>query len=160
MMKKQKLIGLFAVAAFGGILFAACNKNDDPAPVPVQIQRLTQKDWTITAISTPRAGAPAEDSSILKDCMSDDKIKFSMVAGFELQDGTTKCDSTVFPYAKGNWGYRFDSDSIQFLTSAPVANKYSSWKVLTLNDSVLKVRFIDSLNPAQKLTKTVSFKNK
>jgi|GEM_PF-920064 len=159
-MKKNRLIGLCAAVILGGIVFTACSKNDNPAPVPVQIQRLTQKDWKITAISTPRAGAPAEDSSILKDCMSDDLIKFSMVSGYEFQDGTKKCDSTVFPYSKGNWGYRFDKDSIQFLSSAPQTNKYSSWKVVTLNDSVLKVTFIDSLNPAKKLTKTVSFKNK
>ncbi|WP_153798657.1 hypothetical protein [Foetidibacter luteolus] len=154
----KNIFRLLAAVAFGGIIFIACSKDDDPTPIP-QIQRLTQKDWKITNITVPKTGTPAGDSTLFEECMEDDLVKFSTTAGFDFQDGTDKCDSSIFYYAKGIWGYDLSRDSIQLGTSNPTPSKYISWKVLTLNDSVLKVTYIDSLDPAKKLTKTISFKN-
>ena len=153
-MKKQNIFKFLTAALLSSTLFLACNKDND-IPMNPTVQKLLF-NWKITAITTPKKNNPSVDSSILKTCTSDDIIKFS-TSGFDFQDGTTKCDSTVFPYSKGGWDYKQAGDSI--LLGATTPAKYMSWKIVTINDSVLQVRYIDSLNPAAKLTKTISFKH-
>ena len=144
------LTGAFCCTA----VFVACSK--DPVDnTPDNVKKL-MTDWKITAVSVPKAGTPDTDSSLLKTCMGDDIIRFN-AAGFDFQDGTNKCDSSIFYYSKGSWAYDLAADSIKLGATNPV--KYRSWKVITLNDSILKVKFVDSLNPANKVTKTISFKH-
>jgi hypothetical protein len=150
----KNILKFLAVIISCNALLMAC-KKDEPTPVPSKVQKLLF-DWKITAISVPKANQPDVDSSLLKTCMSDDIIRFNN-AGFDFQDGTNKCDSSIFYYAKGNWAFDLIADSIKLGATNPA--KYRSWKVITLNDSILKVKFIDSLNPANKLTKTISFKH-
>jgi len=155
-MKKQNLVkNFFAFIATGTILIA-CNTSD-PAPLPEELQKLIQNDWKIVDITTPKKAAPGGDSSIRLACMDDDLILFGANGVYELRDGTAKCDSATFYYSNGYWGYKLDTDSIQLATLTP-ASKYFAWKVLTLNDSVLKVTYMDSINPANKILKTISFK--
>jgi len=156
-MKQNSIAKFFATAFTGGILLMACNNNTDPAPLPAPVQKLIQNDWKITEITVPKATEPGEDSSISKDCTTDDIIKFYITGTYDFQDGTVKCDSTIFNYSKGYWGYDLTKDSVQIAIISP-ASRYVSWKVLTLNDSVLKVTYIDSLDVANKVTKTISFK--
>ncbi|MBG9377611.1 hypothetical protein I5907_15305 [Panacibacter sp. DH6] len=155
-MKKQKLVRYLAVSVLAGLAFGAC-KNPDPEPLPEKVQKLIQTDWKIVDITTPKKETPGGDSSLLSACMTDDMTLFGANGVFELRDGTVKCDSTVFNYSNGYWGYKTDVDSIQLAIVNP-ASRYVSWKVLTLNDSVLKVTFIDSTVAANKITKTISFK--
>lgn len=131
----------------------ACKKNDDGPVVPDKVKKLLA-NWRITAITTPNE--TGTDSSILKPCTADDLIKFTQT-GYDFDDGNTKCDSSLFFYSKGNWTYKLTDDSIQ-LGATSVA-KYLSWKVLLLNDSLMKIRYTDSMNPAKKLVKTISFKH-
>lgn len=152
-MNSRKIIKFFALAVAGGIWMQAC-KKDDNNPYPDKVKKLMHT-WKITDITTPKAGQAETDSSILKTCMSDDLVKFTST-GFDFDDGAAKCDSSVFYYAKGNWAYKLVEDSIQLGATTPA--KYLSWKVLLLNDSIMKVKYTDSLNPAQKITKTISFK--
>jgi hypothetical protein len=153
-MKKINIFKLLAVALCCNAVFIACTK--DPVDTTPEKVKQLMKDWKITAISVPKTGAPETDSSLLKTCMSDDIIRFN-TAGFDFQDGTNKCDSSIFYYAKGGWAYDLAKDSIQLGATNPV--KYRSWKVIILNDSILKVKFVDSINPVNKLTKTISFKH-
>ena len=155
-MKKQKLVKYLAVSVLAGLAFGAC-KNPDPEPLPEKVQKLIQTSWKIADITTPKKDAPGGDSSLLSACMADDLTLFGANGVFELRDGTIKCDSTVFNYSNGYWGYKTDVDSIQLAIVNP-SSKYISWKVLTLNDSVLKVTYIDSAVAANKITKTISFK--
>ena len=153
-MKKTNILKMLAGAFCCTAVFVACSK--DPVDnTPDKVKKL-MTDWKITAISVPKAGAPETDSSLLKTCMGDDIIRFN-AAGFDFQDGANKCDSSIFYYSKGSWAYDLAADSIKLGATNPV--KYRSWKVITLNDSILKVKFIDSLNPANKVTKTISFKH-
>ena len=145
---------MLALVIAAGSLFVACNKDDNPTPVPDKVKKL-MVDWKIDNIVTPKKNQPEVDSVILKACMTDDIIRFNN-SGFDFQDGTAKCDSTVFNYAKWIWAYKIVEDSIQLGATVPA--KYWSWKVITLNDSVLKVKYIDSANPANKMLKTISFK--
>lgn len=155
-MKKQNLVKYFAVSVLAGLTFSACN-NPDPEPLPEKLQKLIQTDWKIADITTPKKNAPGGDSSLLSACMTDDLSLFGTNGVFELRDGTVKCDSTVYNYSNGYWGYKTDVDSIQLAMVNPTS-KYVSWKVLTLNDSVLKVTYIDSTVTTNKITKTISFK--
>ncbi|CAN5438436.1 hypothetical protein BH11BAC3_BH11BAC3_21590 [soil metagenome] len=154
-MIKKNIVPLLVAAVIGGITLQSCKKDDKPAPVPDKVVKLMH-DWKITNITTPKTGQPEVDSSIVKTCSTDDIIKFSQT-GFDFQDGATKCDSTVFPYSKGSWSYNLATDSIQLNATTPA--KYMSWKVTTLNDSIMQVKYIDSLNPLKKLSKTISFKH-
>lgn len=153
-MNKNKFIKFFSIALIGAAVFQACKKDDAPA-IPDKVKKV-MFDWQITNITTPKAGQPDVDSSLLKTCMSDDVISFT-TTGFNFKDGTSKCDSTVFYYSKGDWAYNLANDSIQLNATTPA--KYMSWKVVTLNDSVMKVRYTDSVNPANKILKTISFKH-
>jgi hypothetical protein len=153
-MIKKIVFRFLTVAIVGSVALQSCNKDDNPAPVPDKIQKLMH-DWKITNITTPKVGQTT-DSSLLKPCMADDLAKFSQT-GFDFQDGATKCDSTIFYYAKGNWAYNLAADSIQLGATTPA--KYMSWKVITLNDSIMQVKFTDSTNPANKIQKTISFKH-
>ena len=147
----SKFTALFISAA---VILTACKKDDDNGSDKVNKLFFS---WKITNITTPKAGQPTVDSSIYKACMADDIIQFSNT-GFDFKDGATTCDSTIFKYSKGTWAYKIASDSIQLAATQPVA-KYTSWKVLTLNDSVLQVKYTDSTNPASKISKTISFKH-
>lgn len=152
-MIKTNFLKCITITFTACILLVACDKDDEP--VPGKASKLVF-NWKITNITTPKVGQPNSDSTLLKACMSDDIVKFT-TAAFDFQDGTTKCDSTIFNYAKGTWAYKVASDSIQLFSAAPA--KYTSWKVLTLNDSMLLVRYVDSANPAKKILKTISFKH-
>ncbi len=152
-MKNNNILKCIALFFAGGFILAACNKDDKPAPD--KTSKLLY-NWKITSIMTNKVGQTALDSSVFNACMNDDVVKFTST-GFDFQDGTVKCDSTVFKYSKGNWAYKIASDSIQLASTTPV--KYASWKVLTLNDSILKVQYVDSTIPAKKVNQLVSFKH-
>jgi hypothetical protein len=154
-MNRKNIFKAFAMVAIGTVLLQACNKDDNPIPVPDKVKKL-MFDWKITAITTPKVGQAEVDSNLLKTCTTDDVIRFNNT-GFDFQDGANKCDSTIFYYSKGNWAYNLASDSIQLGATTPA--KYLSWKVLTLNDSIMKIRYTDSLNPAKKISKTITFKH-
>ena len=153
-MFKKKIFQFVMLFVLGSLAFQSCKKDDNPAPIPDKVKKVMH-DWKITTITTPKAGQTV-DSVISKACMADDVIKFS-TTGFDFQDGTNKCDSSVFYYSKGNWAYNTATDSIQLGATTPL--KYMSWKVITLNDSIMQVKFTDSSNPAKKIQKTISFKH-
>lgn len=155
-MTKKNISKVMACILAGTALLFACKKDSNPTPVVPDKVKMILYDWKITSITTPKIGQPGTDSSILKSCMADDIIKFT-TNGFDFQDGAIKCDSTVFHYAKGAWAYDLNKDSIQLRATAPA--KYLSWKVVTLNDSIMKVTYTDSLNPEKKIAKTISFKH-
>lgn len=155
-MQKKHLLKCLLITAAGTMAMMACN-NTDPVPLPEKLQKLIQTDWKINDITVPKKTAPGGDSSVLLPCSGDDLILFGANGIYDFQDGTNKCDSGIFNYSKGYWGYDLENDSVQLAVITPTA-KYVSWKVLTLNDSVLKVTFIDSVVPANKIIKTISFK--
>lgn len=154
-MIKNNITKFIALFVTGSALLVACKKDDDP--IGDKVSKIRQ-NWKITAISTPKVGQPTVDSSLLKPCTTDDIIQFTN-NGFDFKDGAAACDSTIFGYAKGIWAYKSTGDSIQLQTTAPTPSKYIAWKVVTLNDSVMQVRYTDSTNPAKKIVKTVSFKH-
>lgn len=152
-MIKSKAFRFFLLSIAASSIMVACKKDKDPDNSKESKMKF---NWKITSITTPKAGQPTTDSSIYKACLSDDLIKFTNTA-FDFEDGTTRCDSTIFNYAKGTWKYKTAGDSIQLFATSPA--KYNSWKVLVLNDSVLQVRYTDSIVPTKKISKTINFKH-
>ena len=152
---QKNIVKLLIVAIVSSTLFMACKKDDNTTPIPDKVKKL-MTTWKISSITTPKVNQPTVDSVILKACMSDDIILFNN-AGFDFQDGAAKCDSSIFHYAKGSWVYQLTTDSIQLNATAPA--KYVSWKVITLNDTLLQVKYTDSLNPTKKVSKKISFKH-
>lgn len=153
-MIKNNILKSIAFALAAGFVMVSCSDDDIDGPDTVT---LLKNDWKITNITTPKVGQPATDSTIFKPCMSDDIIQFAST-GFDFKDGATTCDSSIFHYAKGSWAYKPSGDSILLAATAPAVS-YTSWKILLLNDSVLQVRYTDSINPANKINKTISFKH-
>lgn len=154
-MKKMNILKLFTAVVCCAAVFVACKKDDPADPIPDKVKKLLF-DWKIKSITVPKVGQPTVDSSLTKACMNDDIIRFNL-AGFDFQDGANKCDSTIFRYAKGSWVFDLIADSLKLNATNPT--KYVSWKVIAINDTLLKVKFIDSLNPAKKLNKTIEFKH-
>ncbi|BAV04056.1 hypothetical protein SAMN05421788_104205 [Filimonas lacunae] len=155
----MKVLSALAMVVLGSGLFFACSKNDEqPDTTPAVIVKLTKSNWKINSITRPKLGSPAGDSVISKACTSDDLIQVSIQGTYVFSDSTSKCDSTVFPYSKGSWKYDLTKDSLQLTTATTPAKNYK-WKVLTLNDSVMKVQYIDSTVLTDKFTKTISFKH-
>ncbi|MCP9751599.1 hypothetical protein [Ferruginibacter sp. HRS2-29] len=152
-MKKTNILRLFALAIASGTLLMACDKDDAPSLSP-KVQKLVAKNWKVQSINVKLPNDA--DSNVLKACTSDDIIQLT-TSGFDFQDGATRCDSTAFFYAKGSWAINETTDSIHLNASSPA--KYVSWKIVTLNDSVLKVTLTDSSNVARKLVKTIAFKH-
>lgn len=154
-MKKINIVKVLVTAICCSTVFIACKKDEPVDNTPEKVKKLLY-DWKIKTISVPKAGQPTVDSPLLKACMNDDIIRFNN-AGFDFQDAANKCDSTIFHYAKGSWFYDLAADSLRLNATNPA--KYVSWKVITINDTLLKVKFIDSLDPANKLNKTIEFKH-
>lgn len=152
-MNKMTIVKSFLILLTASTILTSCDKDDDVTPDPAARLKF---DWKIVDITTPKVNQPATDSSLLKACMSDDIVKFSN-AGFDFQDGAAKCDSTIFPYAKGSWQYDLSNDSLRLAPTS--VGKYMSWKITKLNDSVLTVRYTDSTNPAKKIAKSIYFKH-
>jgi hypothetical protein len=156
-MKKKHVLGLAFAGIIGSATLVACNKNDsDPQPLPEKVQKLVKANWKIVDITVPSLETAGEDSSLLKPCMADDIISFT-TTGYDFQDGTNKCDSTIFPYAKNAWNYNTVNDSLLLGTS--VANKVVRWKVATITDSTLRINWLDSISPTNKQVKTIKFKH-
>lgn len=146
------------MACIGGVSMVACSKDDDNAVVPpTKTQLLTQKGWKIKDITIPRITDATKDSSVLKTCAADDLLSFGATT-YNFSDSTTKCDSALFFYSKGTWQYVQAKDSIN-LTSTTPAGKFQAWKVVTLNDTLLKVNYTDSSVLTNKVLKTLSFKH-
>lgn len=147
-----------ALACIGGVSLVACSKDDDNAVVPpTKAQLLMQKSWKIKDITVPKPSDVTKDSSVLKTCAADDLLSFGATT-YNFSDSTIKCDSALFFYSKGTWQYVQTKDSIN-LTSTTPAGKFKAWKVVTLNDTLLKVNYTDSTVLSNKVLKTISFKH-
>jgi hypothetical protein len=136
-------------------VIVSCDKDDDD---PTQRESLlTAREWKITDITRKKITDPATDSSILKACTTDDRLVFTFGGhGYQLRDNTTKCDTSIFAYGNGNWNFSNNETDLQLSGGA----RAQKWKVLTLNDSILKVEWRDSISTTNNVLKVISLKNK
>lgn len=152
----SKPFGAPAILFFSFLLgLASCDDkpNDE---LTLKEKQLTAKEWKITDITRLAIEDPTQDSSILKTCTSDDRLYFNTNKAFQLNDKEVKCDSTIFFYDNGNWNMNTAQDQVT-LTGA---KRTQVWKIITLNDTIMKVQWRDSTSTTSNVLKTISLKNK
>lgn len=135
-------------------LAVSCDKDDDDPTL--RESQLTVREWKITDITRKKINDPATDSSIKKACTNDDRLVFTLGHGYQLKDDVTKCDTAIFAYGSGSWNFNNGETELQ-LSGGSRAQK---WKLLTLNDSILKVEWRDSISTTNNVLKVISLKNK
>lgn len=147
-------VSLLAIAA--AVALVSCEKdNNEPSPITKE-QLLVTSEWKITDITRKSLTNILQDSSILKSCHTDDRFLFASSKGFQFKDNTAKCDSLILQYDAGTWKFNNTQDVLEITGQ----KKVQIWKVLTLNDSIMKVQWMDSVSASNKVLKTLSFKNR
>lgn len=155
MKKSVSSNNLYLVLSFGFLVaLASCKKDEDN--LSAKEKQITAREWRITAITRPSVSTPAVDSNILKACTSDDRLFFGSGKSFQLRDNTVKCDSSIFFYDNGSWSLNAAQDQIQLNGT----RKIQRWKIIQLNDSIMRVQWRDSLSPSNIVLKTIALKNK
>ena len=137
--------------------FTACDKDDEP--VTAKEKQISAREWKITDITRPKILNISQDSSIMKACTGDDRLVFGLngnTRSVQLKDNISKCDSTIFFYDNGSWAINGAQDQVQLNG----AKRIQKWKILLLNDSIMKVQWRDSISNSNNVLKTISLKNK
>jgi len=149
-MKNKNLIlslGIFCV------VFAACDKTPDMPQLTQQEKALTGHIWKLQSLTVPKSDA-STDSSITKSCSDSALIAFNMSHLFQFADASKGgCDTSIVPYDKGNWAFSAGKDSV-LLTG----KRSFVWKIITLNDTLFKATFRDSVSPEKNSVKTITLK--
>ena len=135
------------------IFFVACKKTDNGPVLTPQEKALTNKIWKLQSLTVPRTSDPTKDSSITKSCSDSALMAFDIFSNFQLADATKACDSTIVPYDKGIWTFSANSDTLLLK-----GKRIFVWKLETLNDTILKATFRDSISPSKNWLKTITFK--
>ncbi|RFM28012.1 hypothetical protein [Deminuibacter soli] len=163
-MKKNKLPLLaLAATALAAATITGCFKSNDSQPASLTKNQvfMVQKPWAIRSITIPKKNDSTQDSSIFQPCHSKAGIYFGQPVysdgsgAFAYLDSAKGCDSNAFHYGQGRW--LFATAAEDSLATLNYSYGISVMKVLALNDSVLQVRFIDSMRNAPKILKTITF---
>jgi hypothetical protein len=149
MKNKNLILSLFVSA----ILFAACEKTDTGPVLTPQEKALTNKIWALESLTVPAINDPSQDSSITTPCSDSALMAFDIYGVYQIADPSKACDSTIVPYAKGNWAISSDGDSL-----ALMGKRNFIWKIEMLNDTILKATFRDSISPDKNYLKKITFK--
>ncbi len=135
------------------IVLASCDKTPEMPQLTPQEKALTGHIWKLESLTVPKS-TDASDSSIKKSCSDSALIAFNMSHLFQFADASKNgCDTSVVPYDKGNWAFSAGKDSV-ILTG----NRTLVWKIITLNDTLFKATFRDSISPEKNSVKTIILK--
>ncbi len=136
------------------ILFASCDKTPDMPQLTAQEKALSGHIWKLQSLTVPKSTNSSVDSSIAKPCSDSALIAFNMSHLFEFADASKGgCDTSIVPYDKGSWAFSTGKDSI-ILTG----KRKFAWKIVTLNDTLFKATFRDSISPERNSVKTIILK--
>ncbi|HSV10825.1 MAG TPA: hypothetical protein VLI68_08650 [Hanamia sp.] len=150
-MKNKKL---FLALGIFSIVFAACDKTPETPQLTPKEKALTGHIWKLQSLTVPKSTDPSTDSSIKKTCSDSALLAFNMSHLFQLADASKGgCDTSVVPYDKGNWAFSAGTDSV-ILTG----KRNFVWKIVTLNDTLFKATFRDSISPERNSVKTIILK--
>ncbi|HEU5366647.1 MAG TPA: hypothetical protein VFU62_14010 [Hanamia sp.] len=150
-MKNKNLILSLGICC---IVFAACDKTPDMPQLTAQEKALTGHLWKLQSLTVPKSSDATADSSITKPCSDSALMAFNMSHLFQLADASKSgCDTSIVPYDKGNWAFSSGKDSL-LLTG----KRNLVWKIVTLNDTLFKATFRDSISPEKNSVKTIILK--
>ena len=151
MKNKKSILSLAIVCIF---VFAACKKTDNGPALTPQQKALTGRIWQLKTLTVPQISDPTKDSSIIQTCADSALLAFDVYGNFQLADGSKNgCDSTAVPYDKGIWALSSDNDSLLLK-----GTRTFTWKLETLNDSVITATFRDSISPTESWLKKITLK--
>jgi hypothetical protein len=112
------------VALAGLVMFAACSKKNDPAPLTPEQLIVTPKGWVATAITiNPAVQEPGfppvtDFLAFLDPCVKDDITFFTLDLKYKVDEGASKCspsDPQIFD--QGTWSFNPAKTIITTLTS-------------------------------------------
>jgi hypothetical protein len=144
--------GLFFIA--GLFLFTACSKDDDDTPPPpTKTQRLTAKQWRLTAqtinpgIQLEPGGPTITDLLVTYlPCQLDDFVKFNTNGTYSAEEGPTKCDPNDPQVIEtGTWIWNADETRI-IITPAGGSTADLLVTSLTSSQLVTQITFTDVVN--------------
>lgn len=152
-MKIMKTVGrILVMAVCSALLFAACKKDKSENTLTPKEQLLIN-DWSIDALTMKKINTPAEDSSIIKECVSKSKVNFQINRKFQITDTNKNCDSTLLPFDSGNWQLSPNAEQLVLKGKRNIV-----WQIQTLNSDQIKATFRDSLSPQHNFVKTIVLK--
>jgi len=106
----KKYISYAALA--GLVMFAACSKKNDPAPLTPEQLIVTPKGWVATAITVnPAVQIPdrppfTDFFALLDRCEKDDITFFTLDLKYKVDEGASKCDpSDPQIFDQGTWSF-------------------------------------------------------
>ena len=136
------------------VIFAACKKTDNGTSLSPQERALTGKIWKIQSLTVPKTGDATGDSSIIEPCADSALLGFDIYGNFQFADGSKHgCDSSSVPYDIGGWALSNSNDSMLLQ-----GKKRFIWKLETLNDTIIKATFRDSVSPTKSVLKKIVLK--
>ncbi|MDA3616381.1 lipocalin family protein [Polluticaenibacter yanchengensis] len=148
-MNLKNIIKGSLVLGIASLTLIACDKDDNDN-LPEKVKLLIDKDWKIKKANVIDASNNA--TSVYKDCMKDDVLKFN-TTNYSFSDGTTACDSTILPYYSSTYTINTTTDSLFF--KAKATDKIHKMKILKLSADSLIVRWTDNT-----VVKELGFVNK
>ncbi len=120
-MKRMKylFVGVLSI----GLVFSACNKEDDEEANTPSKESMLTGTWKVTALTVDPAidffGTPISDwynSAFYPDCVKDNLFQFDSDKSYEFNEGSSKCDDAdPFIIETGTW--EFNSDKTLILTT-------------------------------------------
>jgi len=100
------------VALAGLVMFAACSKKNDPAPLTPEQLIVTPKGWVATAVTInpavrfPDAPPITDFFASQRPCEKDDITFFTLDLKYKVDEGASKCnpsDPQIFD--QGTWSF-------------------------------------------------------
>jgi hypothetical protein len=150
----KKINSILILGTLCLIYFAACKKTDNGPDLSIQERQLTSHIWQLKSLTIPATEDPSVDSSITQPCSDSALMAFDINKVYQLADVSKGgCDSAILPYSQGNWALSAGNDTLWLQSSRNLA-----WKLTTLNDTLLKATFRDSISPTENWLKTITLK--
>ena len=149
-MKNKNLLLFLSIIT---VSLFACEKTENGTALTPQERALTNKVWKLKSLTVPKVNESTQDSSITKPCSDSALMAFDLFNQFQLAYHSKSCDSLIVPYDKGIWKLSADNDTLYLRGRRTLA-----WKIESLNDTILKATFRDSISPDKNVVKKITLK--
>lgn len=148
-----KTIMLFLLA--GSFAFASCEKDEDTKGNKTDM--LTEKNWKMVALTSDPAIDWDGNGTLVTNvfnqfdaCEKDDFTIFKKNGIVAFDEGPTKCATEDPQTTTGLWAFNTD----ETVLSVTENGETTSWKILELTNSTLKIEYIIDFGTKYSLTAT------
>lgn len=122
------------------LLLFSCQKDtktEEPVKTPTQTntEKVTGKNFKVTALSLSLPVGNVDMYSQLKDCEKDNIYTFATPNLYKEDEGSTKCNEMDNQTSTGTWAWQ-SNETEMAITAGGIS---WTWKVLTNDGSTLKV---------------------